>query len=44
MHVHFHVIPKTGDGGLELRWRPGAIEHERGAALAERIRAAIDAA
>ncbi|MGD9693250.1 MAG: HIT family protein [Phycisphaerales bacterium] len=27
MHVHFHVIPKTGDGkGLGIGWKPGSVE------------------
>jgi histidine triad (HIT) family protein len=26
MHVHFHIIPRTEDRGLELGWRPQPVE------------------
>lgn len=39
MHVHFHIIPKTADGGLGVGWKPGKLED--GAALAAEIRAAL---
>ena len=38
-HVHFHIIPKTADGGLGVGWKPGALED--GEALAKRIRDAM---
>ncbi|MEL6498300.1 MAG: HIT family protein [Planctomycetota bacterium] len=38
MHVHFHVIPKTADGGLQKSWTPGSIDHGAAAALADRVR------
>ena len=38
-HVHFHVIPKTADGGLGVGWPAGELKD--GASLAERIRAAL---
>ncbi|MEL7485461.1 MAG: HIT family protein [Planctomycetota bacterium] len=38
MHVHFHVIPKSASGGLQKSWSPGAIDHAKGAELAERMR------
>lgn len=48
MHVHFHVIPKSGsdrggDGGagLDIEWRAGRLED--GAELAQAIRAALGA-
>ncbi|MEL6796964.1 MAG: HIT domain-containing protein, partial [Planctomycetota bacterium] len=41
MHVHFHVIPKTAWGGLQKSWIPGAIDHEKAAELAERMRGLI---
>jgi len=34
-HVHFHIIPKTPDKGLGLKWNPGSIDEPE--ALAERI-------
>ena len=36
MHVHFHVIPRHGEDGLGVGWRPGALED--GEALAASIR------
>lgn len=38
-HVHFHIIPKTADGGLGVGWPSGELQD--GASLAERIRAAL---
>jgi histidine triad (HIT) family protein len=38
-HVHFHIIPRLGEAGLEIGWRPGGLED--GAALAAAIRAAL---
>lgn len=32
-HVHFHVIPKFGDAGLGIGWKPMDIDHEDAAAL-----------
>jgi len=29
MHVHVHVIPKTGGGGLNKQWKPVGIEKDR---------------
>lgn len=43
MHVHFHIIPKFGDGrGLGIEWRAG--KDGEAAARAERIAARIAAA
>jgi histidine triad (HIT) family protein len=39
MHVHFHIIPKTDDGGLGVGWKPGDLED--GEALAAAIRDAL---
>lgn len=38
-HVHFHIIPKLGEAGLGVVWRPGKLEG--GEALAEAIRGAM---
>lgn len=43
LHVHFHVIPKDGERGLGVRWPAGSFDHAVGAALAEELRAAIEA-
>ncbi|MFK7990319.1 MAG: HIT family protein [Sandaracinaceae bacterium] len=40
-HVHFHIIPRLGESGLGIRWPAGSLED--GAALAEKLRAALDA-
>jgi histidine triad (HIT) family protein len=43
-HVHIHIIPKYSDGrGLGLTWNASKVEHTEAAALAARIRAAIQA-
>jgi len=39
MHVHFHIIPKTDDGGLGIGWKPRELED--GEALAAAIRDAL---
>ena len=39
-HVHFHIIPRVGERGLQIGWKPVGLDD--GAALAERIAAAID--
>lgn len=40
-HVHFHVIPKLGERGLGVGWRPGALDGARGKELAAAIAAAL---
>lgn len=41
-HVHFHIIPKLDDGrGLGVGWKPGSLDNAEGAALAEKLRAAL---
>ncbi len=42
-HVHFHIIPKVAGAGLGLVWRAGSLDAGAGAALAERVRAALPA-
>jgi histidine triad (HIT) family protein len=41
-HVHFHLIPKTAEGGLGIGWQPRPLGD--GEALAAAIRAALQAA
>jgi histidine triad (HIT) family protein len=36
-HVHFHVIPKLGDRGLEIGWHPSQLDPSLAAELAARI-------
>jgi histidine triad (HIT) family protein len=39
-HVHFHIIPKTGDGGgLGIGWPAGKLDPDAAAALAAKIAA-----
>lgn len=40
MHVHFHVIPRHGEDGLGVGWRPGNLED--GEELARALRAALE--
>jgi histidine triad (HIT) family protein len=40
-HVHFHIIPKLGDAGLGITWRPGTLDAARGRDLAARIAALV---
>ena len=40
-HVHFHIIPKTGDEGLGIGWTPLSLEDGEG--LSERLCAALGA-
>lgn len=40
-HVHFHIIPKIGEAGLGITWRPGALDTARGRELAARIAALV---
>lgn len=41
-HVHFHIIPKPGHGdGLGIGWPARALDHQAGARLAARLRAAL---
>ena len=41
MHVHFHIIPRMGDDGLDMRWSAGTIG-EDAAELAAAIAGALD--
>ena len=42
MHVHFHIIHKPSpDAGLGVGWPAGALDHAEGAALAQKIVAAL---
>lgn len=36
-HVHFHVIPKIGDQGLELGWHPQRLEDGAAKLTAKKI-------
>ena len=36
MHVHFHIIPRFDDAGLEIGWRPGSLSPADAAELLEK--------
>ncbi len=37
-HVHFHIIPKYGDGsGLGIGWPAGSLDHQKAGELARKI-------
>lgn len=40
-HVHFHIIPKDGERGLGVGWKPSPLDPQDGAALAARIAAEL---
>ncbi|MCE2390376.1 MAG: HIT domain-containing protein [Proteobacteria bacterium] len=42
-HVHFHVIPRLGERGLGIGWKPGGLEPEDARRLVEAMRAALEA-
>lgn len=41
-HVHFHIIPKTAEGGLGVGWKTDSLDSEEAASLAEKIASAIE--
>lgn len=43
-HVHFHIIPKSSEGGLGIDWPAGELEASEADELAARITAAMESA
>ncbi len=41
MHVHFHIIPRFADRGLDIGWQPSTLEPAEASSLLARIRAAL---
>ncbi len=41
-YVHFHIIPKLPDAGLDIAWPAGGLDDGRAKALVEKMRAALD--
>jgi histidine triad (HIT) family protein len=41
MHVHFHIIPRFGDAGLGIGWRPTSLSADEAQGLLERMHAAL---
>lgn len=42
-HVHFHIIPKFPDSGLEIKWPAGSLDAPTANALLEKIHASLAA-
>ena len=42
-HVHFHVIPRLGDDGLGIGWKPSALDADDAAQLLARMQASLAA-
>lgn len=40
-HVHFHIIPRIGEQGLDIGWRPSPLADDDAARLVEGIRSAL---
>ena len=40
-HVHFHIIPRTPDGGLGIQWPAGQLPDDRAGQLREAITAQL---
>ncbi len=41
MHVHFHIIPKMGETGLGINWRPTSLPGDDAAVLLDALHAAL---
>jgi len=41
MHVHFHIIPKIGETGLGIGWRPTSLPNEDAQVLLRDFHAAL---
>jgi histidine triad (HIT) family protein len=42
-HVHFHIIPRFDNAGLDFTWNAGTLDNDAAAELVRIIRAALDA-
>lgn len=42
-HVHFHVIPKLGERGLGIAWKPGSLAGDEAARMLETMHAELGA-
>jgi histidine triad (HIT) family protein len=40
-HFHLHILPRRMNDGIAINWTPKPGDHQRIAAIAERIRAAL---
>jgi histidine triad (HIT) family protein len=42
MHVHFHIIPRSGRDGLPIGWPAGSLAESRAAELVASMRSALE--
>ncbi|MHC4218809.1 MAG: HIT family protein [Planctomycetota bacterium] len=42
MHVHFHIIPRLGDAGLDISWKPDCLDDTRAGELVAAMRRALE--
>ncbi len=42
-HVHFHIIPKYSDAGLQMSWAAGTLDDAGAKRLAVQMRTSLDA-
>ncbi len=40
-HVHFHIIPRSAEAGLEIDWTAGQLDDERANQLVERMKKSL---
>jgi histidine triad (HIT) family protein len=41
MHVHFHIIPRIGDAGLGIGWKPGKLDAGAATDLLAKMKASL---
>ncbi len=41
-HVHFHIIPRSGDAGLGIGWRPGKLSAQEATEILATLHAALE--
>ena len=41
MHVHFHIIPKMGEAGLGIGWRPASLSNDEAVDLLEKMHTSL---
>ena len=40
-HVHFHIIPRLGQQGLGIGWRPGSLDSNNASVLLNKLHTAL---
>ena len=41
-HVHFHIIPRLGQQGLGIGWRPGSLDANNAAVLLNKLQTTLN--